>query len=389
MTMPSIMAKLREHSSVLQICHRRRWGHGLVSVALTGLLFVAVPASAADWWTLSDKDFAEQYASKALSNNLVDQSTVAWMLFARLNQPQSFNGRTYSKWELWPSNEDTFSPAVEQFVEAKKVRTRPHLQAPKVTRLKGHEQQIEHLGLPSSQGGEEVTRNRLSYDYIVGRNLNTQDGVWKLLTSSDPKVDLPVGAVEIKADWVRQPIDGAYQIKDPKLGTVYSLVGLHIMAKMAPTSNDVFHSEEPSWFWTTFEFKGNAGLTHAQSLITYNDALSPAQSGTLLTQAGLGKLAFMNYRSNGTQIRYSDTKNPTIILGNTTMEGFAGAPNPNDPGSWTSWNSSCHTCHGTASGSGTSKKFYPFTVPVGKITNPAINSFSSLDFIWSIPFHAQ
>jgi len=363
----------------------------LSSIALlTILIFSACqPPEENNWWSLSDKAFAEKFKQMAFSTDIGDQSTVAWMLFARVNKQKQHKGESFSEWELWPSNDDTFNPSTETFMLENKERKLPQLQTPKLLRT----QLIKaHLSLPPDSGGEEVTRNALSYDYIFKRGLNTKAGVWKVLKSDNPKVDFPIGTVEIKADWSATAVDGAYQVTDETSQITYSLLGLHIMAKMAPLPDDPFHSEQTSWFWTTFEFKGNPGLVHAQSLITYKDELTESQANALLAEAGLANTMFKNYRSNGSQIRYSDQQNPNIILGNTLMEDFAGIPDSSSPAVWTKWNSSCHTCHGTTSAFATNAdttKFYPFSVPIGKIKDSKIDAYTSLDFVWSIAFHAK
>ena len=366
------------------------------------LLFLGLPISqslAADWWTISDQDFAKQYASQAVSSTVKDQSTVAWMLFARINQrvpnPSSTPGasQTISQWEAWPSNADTFSPAVKLFDAKQKVRTRPHLQAPKTAKIAG-KNLLMHFFAPPQGGGEEVTRNLDSYHYITGNGLQTQFGVKKLLTSANPKVDLPVGAVEIKASWAQGATEGAYQFTGDT-GT-YSLLGIHIMAKVQPAPANQFTSEDASWFWTTFEFQGNPGLKNAQSFLTYKDELPPADALNLLTQAGLNTTAFANYKCNGTQIRYSDAKNPKIILGNTQMEPFNFTPtDASSPAQWKTWDISCHTCHGTASADPKKAQlFLPFTdfqinQGGGVIPPGPIAGYQSVDFVWSIPFNAQ
>lgn len=364
----------------------------LLASLLTG--FSMTSAQAADWWTLSDAEFAAQYAKQATSDTLVDQSTVAWMLFARVNQPQSLSGKSFSTWELWPSNEDTFSPAVGLFKAENKHRTRPHLQPPKTEKMKGKLAAEFHGGVPDS-AGEEVTRNMLSYGYITKSGLNTKPGVVNKLKSANPKVDLPIGAIEIKADWGLGATAGAYQVTDTTQSppVTYSLLGIHIMAKMQPAPADPFTSEDPSWFWTTFEFQGNPGWANADSLLTYKDALPAADSTKLLTQAGLGNSLFKNYKCNGTQLRFSDAKNPNILLGNTQMEDFAFTPaNATSPAQWTAWSISCHTCHATAAANPNQPNnlFYPFNgSPVGKLPAGQMNGYQSLDFIWSIPFFAR
>jgi hypothetical protein len=359
--------------------------HTILGCTVASLMLTSCRTTATNWWSISDKDFAEHYVEKAFSSNLADQSSVAWMLFLRVNQQKQSNGKVWSEWELWPSNDDTFNPIVEEFAPENKVRTRPDLQAPKLFRALLHAQ----LSVPPDSGGEEVTRNSLSYRYILDRGLNTKAGVWKVLSSENPIVDFPIGTIEIKADWSAMAVPGTYQITDSTNQITYSLLGLHIMAKMAPVPKEPFFSEQSSWFWTTFEFNGNPGLANAQSLVTYRDALATTQRDDLLSQAGLSDTPFVNYRCNGTQIRYSDQQHPEIILGNTTMEDFAGVPKDSPPAGWSSWNSSCHTCHGTTSGNPETKEFYPFTVPVGKITDSNITTFTPLDFVWSIAFHAK
>jgi len=176
---------------------------------------------------------------------------------------------------------------------------------------------------------------------------------------------------------------------------VYSLVGLHIMAKFAPSPDKPFSSEDPSWFWTTFEFKGNPGLENAQSLLTYKDALPPADAAKLLTEAGLGSSPFQNYKCNGTQIRYSDNKNPQIRLGNTKMEDFSFEPEGEaNPARWTQWNVSCHTCHGETCAKVTDhqldmKFFSELNLDIGKIPPSKVDGRTSLDFVWSISRFAR
>ena len=82
---------------------------------------------------------------------------------------------------MWPSNDDTFSPAVALFKTESKVRTRPHLQAPKTAKIAGKTKAVHLFGLPPSGGGEEVTRNLDSYNFITQNGLQTQAGVKKFL----------------------------------------------------------------------------------------------------------------------------------------------------------------------------------------------------------------
>jgi hypothetical protein len=365
-------------------------------LAASALLAPSAYGQGPAWVTMADQEFAQQYAKQATGDTLTEQSTVAWMLFARVNQPKQLKGSSYSTWEVWPSNDDTFSPAVNAFVLANKVRNRPHLEQSKV-----HELIMRTRGLQATQvvgqvkAGEEVTRNEISYHYIMKNKLNSATTAWKRL-STGPDLNFSIGSVEIKADWVVGSLPGAYTFTVADGGGVFSLAGLHIAAKVAPTPGDPFHSEDPSWFWTTFEFKGNPGLANAQSFLTYKDALTRSQSLVLLAQAGLEKGPFVNYVCNGTQIRYSDAKNPTIKLGNTTMENFSFTPtNASSPADWKTWSVSCHSCHGTGSATGVGNNGGPgnLTINTWFFNNDVIGPLppasipsgaKSFDFVWSI-----
>ena len=348
-------------------------------------VFSASSAFAADWWNMPDPDFVKQYGNLATGTQ-VQQSQFAWMLFARVNQPVPFQGQTFSQWELWPSDHDTFAPNMGLFTAQTKVRTRPHLQVSKLAVLLNSPHTLNALMNPFPSGGEEVTRNRLSYDYIIGKGLNTQAGIAKFLSASGAKVDFPIGTVEIKAFWVRGAIAGSYQVAG------FSLTGIHVMMKIAPRPGNPFIDNSPSWFWTTFEFKQNKGLAAAQKLITYGDALPSAQVTTLLNQSGLGATPFVNYGSDGTQIQFSDVKTKNIVLGNTQIEWFLAHPANHDPTTWKSWSSSCHSCHAQASGqpSGQAVNFFSFTGPVGPLTGTNLppSGDQSFDFVWAL-FNAQ
>jgi hypothetical protein len=335
-----------------------------------------------NWWTVSDADFVTQYGNLATGTQ-EQQSQFAWMAFARANQQVTApsNQQTFSQWELWPSNPDTFTPDVQRFDATKKVRTRPHLQP--IQQLRMAMPRIKVLeSSPFPQEGEEVTRNPLSYNYITGKGLNTQQGIVTYLSQQGNRIDLPLGAVEVKAVWVRGALPGAYQVGG------LSLTALHLMVKIKPTPSNPFTDNSPSWFWTTFELKSNRGLAAAQKLITYGDALPPGRAQMLLQDAGLGKTPFVNYVSNGQQIQFSDAKNATIILGNTQLEWPFATPPNRDPTTWTSWSSSCHSCHAQASGviSGSGMNVFDFTAPVGPLVgnNLPPAGYQSYDFVWAL-----
>jgi hypothetical protein len=336
-----------------------------------------VPQANANWWTISDTDFVTQYGNLATGTQH-QQSQFAWMAFARANQQVSSGGQQQSQWELWASDLDTFSPNVPRFEAAKKIRTRPHLEP----LLQLEMFSPNRLLTQANPFPQEVTRNPLSSDYILGQHLNTQQGLAAFLSTPGNRIQFPLGVVETKAFWVNASVAGAHQFGG------YSLTGLHLMVKVKPTPSNPFTDKSPSWFWTTFELKSNQGLAAAQRFITYGEALSPSESQKLMTDAGLANTPFMNYVSNGQQIQFSDSNNSTIVLGNTQLEfGFATPPS-HDPTTWTKWSSSCHSCHAQASGQvhGSAMTFFVFQPVVGPLTGSALppGAYQSYDFVWAL-----
>ncbi|MFO0961070.1 MAG: hypothetical protein U0800_27115 [Isosphaeraceae bacterium] len=341
------------------------------------------PAGAqANWWTLSDADFVSQYGNLATGTQ-VQQSQFAWMAFSRANQQVALPSgpQKFSQWELWPSDPETFSPDTPRFQAERKVRTRPHLQPLQQLRMVAHRIQAMDA-TPFPQAGQEVTRNALSYDYIRGNGLNTQQGIATYLGQAGQRIDFPQGAVEVKAYWVRGNLPGAYQLGG------FSLTALHMMVKIKPTPANPFTDDSPSWFWTTFELRTNRSLADAQKFVTYRDVLPAGEAQALLQQAGLGNTPFANYISDGQQIQYFDPQNANIVLGNTQLEWPFATPANHNPATWTAWSSSCHSCHGQASGliSGGGMNVFSFTAPVGPLTGAALppNGYQPYDFVWAL-----
>lgn len=363
----------------------------------------AQPPTLPYWWTVSDEVFARQNAKLATSDDPVERSAVAWMLFARANQPTAYENMTVTRWELWPSDVDTFHlQSQKAFKAVGKVRNQPHLQISKLAKLRAHDPNTNpDPGKNFNNGTEEVTRNLLSFNYITDNNLYKKAGIAQWLKSNTP-VDLPIGVVETKAIWSTTPLPGAYSFAAPHDGAVYYLQSLHIMAKFAKTPQDPFTSTDASWFWTTFEFNKNPGLAHAQSLLLpTKDALPPGEVAKWLGQSGV-TAAFpnlANYKCNGTQIRFVEGGKPGL-LGNTLQENFGFTPStasPNDPTQWTKWQISCHTCHGEASAKLDSNGMV-VTQPFGNKASPTnigpidpsiVNGYKSLDFNWAIDFFAK
>ena len=255
---------------------------------------------------------------------------------------------------------------------------------------------------------EEVTRNRISYDYLVNNKLTTRAGIATFFETDD-YVNMPVGTIELKASWLQvtpgspAPVGAlVYKFDSGE----YWWRGLHIMVKMRELQDptQLFYSEEPSWFWTTFEFNENPGVTHVrEKLITQRQPLADHEIQIFLSAANLAKTDYQNLAPNGTQIRFTNNADRVtpVILGHTDMEDFAGLPNTAQPAYWTAFNASCHSCHATATYNPSTKVSFPFSSPTGAL-DPAYyaadsegnteylgQGFKPLDFMWPIVFQTK
>lgn len=325
--------------------------------------------TAEGWWSISDADFVDKYECLATGTQL-QRGQFAWMMFARVNQTAvSENGLTFTDWELWASDPETFVPNPRW--PDSKPRTGPE--------LKEARKQI------SARGSEEVMRNETAFNYIKKRGLNTAAGV-NTIVREKSRVEFTLASVEVKAHWAQgnkiQP--GMYQILDDT-GTNYGLDGMHIMVKI-DIPNDP--STDHSWFWATFEYMDNPGRDSALKFITYPDEYGKDNGTALLRLAGVDP-RFSNYLLNGTQIDFVQpgTDEP-VILGNTTMEAAFAVPRNAPPALWTTWNSSCHSCHFRASeNAAEGNPFFGNPAATGN-TSPPPAGYWLLDFDWGIPFNA-
>lgn len=360
-----------------------------------------------NWVSKNDAEFAADCAKMAFKGSLKDREKVAWMFFTRINQlikdSHSVSGTgKVPQWMAWATDSDTFA----YFPTFKFTQKNRHDLIP-VTSKKVLAGGVSVSG--PDRSNEEVTRNFIGYEYLTEKaKLNTKYGVLKYIKAGN-RIDMPVGSIEIKASWLKVPPGGAPKgalTFDFESGT-YWWRGMHIMVKMKtlPANENLFYTEEPSWFWTSFEFNDNPGVDHVRkNLITQRAPLSAKKIDSILEEGGIAGFGFEAYAPNGTQIRYTDNGKGTtpVILGHTDMEDFAGAPNTAQPRYWTSFNSSCHTCHATASINPETETYFPFTVPTGALspqyygaaskTAPNLylgDGFVPLDFMWPISFHAK
>jgi hypothetical protein len=201
-----------------------------------------------------------------------------------------------------------------------------------------------HIPLVDLGGGEEVHRNKASFDFIISNGLWYKKGLAAAFAAKNV-IAFPVDAINVKADWVPiQPQQKSqYHWNYDAAGNLYGLVALHIESKALP-----------NWLWATFEWTGNAGRC---DYIGCNDSfgVTPARvapatpvggtypAGTLtpalLSLMSAAHLApeFQNYRLKGTQTLFANTLGQPTLLGNSVTEAGV-VPS-----------SSCITCHGQAS----------------------------------------
>lgn len=388
----------------------------LLTTTCFGALSFAAIGQAADincasgnWLEKSDADFAADCVATAFDGGLEDREALAWMFFARVNQliddptgtGMSGSGQV-PLWMSWPTDPDTFNPD-PNFAFDGPPRTQMRPSAEKKDLQAGQIARADPDG-----ANEEVTRNEVSYDYLINTGLTTKAGVAEFFGTKD-YVNMPVGSIELKASWL-QVTDGspapAGALTFEFDSGEYWWRGLHIMVKMQFLDDPAtaFYTEEPSWFWTTFEFNDNPGVTHVRdTLITQRAPLPEAQITEILQVAGLSGFGFEAYAPNGTQIRFTQDGNGTtpVILGHTDMEDFAGSPNTAQPQYWNRFEASCHACHASAAYNPETKAFFPFSVPTGAL-DPSYNKadkagtvfylgqgYKSLDFMWPIAFQTK
>jgi hypothetical protein len=399
--------------------YKNRFAH--FAIILTCLTFSTLPTNSQGavtsdqtngWLNASDQTFAANYVEMAFGKNLKKRQRLAWMLFARVNQliddpntcrkGMSGSGKV-PDWMAWPTDPDTFGTAKHFDFHKASPRNEMKPSAEK------KDINVGRIATADPDGAnEEVNRNKISYDYLIKSGLTTKLDVATFFEEND-YVDMPVGSIELKASWLQitegSPAPAGALTFEFDSGK-YWWRGLHIMVKMKPLSDPskVFYTEDPSWFWTTFEFNNNPGVSQVRkTLITQRTALSNKEISILLKEAGLEGFGFDAYAPNGTQIRF--TKNGTgkkpVILGHTDMEDFAGSPNTAQPRYWKGFQASCHSCHATASYNPSTGVFFPFSVPTGAL-NPGYNmtdkagtvrylgqGYKPLDFMWPIAFQAR
>jgi hypothetical protein len=318
----------------------------------------------------------------------------AWELFAKLNQKSPIQCdvtkdtvTNNSIWETWASNAETFINSQPRWIDGCGTPENPRL---KVLR----ERSIDLFAKPEEKSKilgtefvgstvEEVRRNRATFDYIVNNNLWNTAGLIQSYNSSE-KIDFPIGAIELKADWVpiQESEKSKYHWNYTKDGTLVGLRAMHIITK-----------ELPNWFWSSFEWVGNLGRCDDIGCVdnfgvtphivppnsTPNLEYAPEKFSPELEKlfikhglTGAWGEQFRNYRLKGTQINFVDSMgNPTLLGNSITEQGGV-------------LSSSCISCHAQAriNDAGHAVRVSDL---VGSPDPSLFKKLKPTGFVWSIP----
>jgi len=254
--------------------------------------------------------------------------------------------------------------------------------------------------------GEEVRRDRASFNYIVNNGLWSQAGLVKSFNGGPP-VAFPANALNVKADWIPVTTLATWLGKPASfvkanfytaLGSVSEGAPPSVLMAMTSMHVSIKAPGYPDWVWANFEnayTPGRCDLTGcvdnfgaAKPVVAPNKqdwgqygacAKTPAATA-MLRKAKVAPI-FANYCLTGTQVGYGTSANPTL-LGSPIIEPL----NADVPMA----RSSCISCHAAAAfdvvDAAKGKASMPFSVlgssPIGPQPTPA--GYKSYDFMWGV-----
>lgn len=244
--------------------------------------------------------------------------------------------------------------------------------------------------------GEEVRRDRTTFNYLVANGLWSSAGLTKYYATKKP-VSVPWNALEVKADWIPvstlatwlgQPqsfVTANFYTSSASVGkgpaTTYAMTSMHISVKTPGF---------PNWIWADFEnayTPGRCDQTGCNDSFGAVTATVPANAkawgqygacpktqmvSTLMTRAKVAPV-FANYCLTGSQSQFGTATNPTL-LGSPIIEPL----NADVPLA----QSSCISCHAGASFNASG----PAQVgqPVGP--NAPQPGYTGYDLMWGLLF---
>lgn len=326
----------------------------------------------------------------------------AWKLFLEVNRKAAHQGPVGGKagnpvsndavWETWaddpqtfPSNPDpakkpTWPPSGE--AEPRKAKSlNPPLRL-RALQLRTAVENAESVAIgklppggfsvPNGAGvGEEVHRNKVTFDYIVDNGLWYQEGIAAFFDKAakavgndvdfaSKVVNLPRASIEVKANWIviDEKDKAKFHWNYNDSGQLLGLVAMHVISK-----------DLPNWVWATFEHVDNPGRgdfigihdsfgadpAHVPSHTDKPGGKYPAEKIT----AALDKMfteydykgewleQYKHYRLKGSQVDFTDSFGRPLLLGNSVTEsGFVPT-------------ASCITCHSRAAVGALGKSSFP------------------------------
>lgn len=360
-------------------------------------------------------DQRNQCGERMSSNSdlaMCDPDKFAWQLFVKITKPLAVPTPAPDSvpvvWETWATDDETLpgdpNPA--------KPPQWPGEQ-PRLKRLRPITQQLLNVATPepnttspvqwdisSTQGGEEVQRNRPAFDYIVNNKLYYIEGLNDAFNKGFV-VNFPKDAIEVKPVWIpftdtkgakvplmnpvtNQPFlsKGKPVYPDPSryhtfTATVADSSGKTYKIQFALVAIHMMSKDTPNWTWQTFEQVDNPGRCDyigcrddfgaEQEVVMPN--VKDGQYTSYAVQYPAGRLSeelmrmfatagitqeWNYYRLKGSQNNFTDTTGQPQLVGNSITEaGFVST-------------SSCMTCHGRAS------------IAPGSLTNTTAPSAASL-----------
>jgi len=355
----------------------------------------------------------------------------AWELFVEVNRKaapqyqQTITTKDGKKlmansavWETWPDDPYTF-PKDPDPANPPKWPDAPILKQmlakAKGTPLAGDDKVLD----TGENGGEEIHRNRATFDYVINNHLWYQQGVAEFFKTNEV-MNFPIESIEVKANWTRitEAQKSQYHWNYDSQGQLWGLIATHITSKGIP-----------NWFWATFEWVGNAGRcdfigchdcfgsdphhvpsnTDTAGLVYPPGTITPELSALYKKYGydGAWLSEYSNYRLKGSQTDFTLPTGQPLLVGNSITEsGFLQT-------------ASCMTCHARAAVDAAGKNAFPifgeakplplqtgspemfdtqFTTHNGTpdpnwythMTGQAlVPLFRQTDFVWAIPFRAQ
>jgi hypothetical protein len=365
---------------------------------------------------------------------VLDQpDTIAWQQFIAAVKPSSLPGKvTYETWAsdqniyvanpctdpatptgcnvpTWPSPGVAESPKMLQrsllgLSHARPMRSRGRLAVQVIGPDQGCStpggigpgQAAASSGFPTTGCvGEEVRRDRASFDYLVQNGLWSRAGLTKFYKTKSA-VTFPVNALQVKADWIPVTVLAAW------LGQPQSFVTTNFYTSGASTSTGVpvtlyamtsMHISVkspgfPDWVWANFENAYTPGRcdqtgctdnfgaaissvpAKVAAWTQYGACPKTAQVSRMMINAAVSPV-FANYCLTGSQTGFGTKAVPTL-LGSPIIEAVNADV--------TLAQSSCISCHARASFNATSVT--PPNSTLGPTAPPP--GYVAYDFMWGL-----